>query len=198
MIRPLAILLIFASTLHAAEPKKIDLRTVKGVKSVKGEWRYAPVKLVEKDEKGQDGSTVHTTNIEPRAEAPDFDDSSWELVAPTSLKDPRGPGRLCFAWYRTKVTLPDGVEGKTVTFVTTVDDYGEIWVDGKLPYTVGQRGGNVVTGFNAPNRVELADPKPGKTYQIAVFGINGPISVGPINRIFLKETFLEIADKSAR
>ena len=59
----------------------------------------------------------------------------------------------------------------------------------------GQRGGNVVAGFNAPNVVELKDPKPGKTYQIAIFGINGPISVSPINRIFLREAALEIVDR---
>ena len=38
----------------------------------------------------------------------------------------------------------------------------------------------------------------GKTYQIAIFAINGPISVSPINRILLRETVLEIADKSGR
>ena len=94
-----------------------------------------------------------------------------------------------------KVTLPPEADGKKVTFVTTVDDYGEVWVDGKLPRKVGQVGGSVVAGFNAPNRVELADAKAGKTYQIAVFGINGPISAEPGNYIFLRDTFLEIADK---
>jgi gluconolactonase len=178
----------------AAEPKIIDLRTADGSKAVKAEWRYAPVKLVEKDEKGQDGSTVRTTNIEPRAEKLDFDDSSWEVIDAEGLKTPRGAGRLCFAWYRAKITLPEEVEGKTVTFVAIVDDYGEIWVDGKLPYGEGQRGGNVVAGFNAENRVELADPKPGKTYTIAVFAINGPISVSPINRIFFKKAVLEITE----
>src|SRR5262249_45799213 len=104
-------------------------------------------------------------------------------------------GQVCFCWYRIKVTLPDEADGKKVIFVTTVDDYGEVWVDGKLPRTPGQTGGPIVAGFNVPNRVELKDAKAGKTYQIAVFGINGPISAAPGNFIFLGDTFLEIAEK---
>ena len=60
---------------------------------------------------------------------------------------------------------------------------------------MGDVGGPIVAGFNAPNRVELKDAKPGKTYQIAVFGINGPISFTPTNRIFLGPTFLELVDR---
>ena len=47
---------------------------------------------------------------------------------------------------------------------------------------------------NAPNRVELKDPKPGKAYQIAIFAINGPISAMPKNALFLKNTHLELSD----
>ena len=32
--------------------------------------------------------------------------------------------------------------------VTVLDDYAEIWVDGKLPAVLGQSGGGVVRGFN--------------------------------------------------
>ena len=74
-------------------------------------------------------------------------------------------------------------------------DQGEVWVDGQLPYKVGQYGGNVVAGFNAPNLVELPDPQPGKTYTIAVFAINGPISVSPANWLFLRDTRLEVWDR---
>ena len=55
-------------------------------------------------------------------------------------------------------------------------------------------GGPIVAGFNVPNRLELMDAEPGKTFQIAVFGINGPISAMPANAIFLKATFLELTD----
>lgn len=71
--------------------------------------------------------------------------------------------------------------------MTTVDDYREVWVDDKMPYTVGQNGGTFDTGYNVPNRVELPEARAGKTYQVAIFGINGPISVAPINRILLRD-----------
>ncbi len=181
-------------TSATAGSKMIDLRTVDGVKAVKGEWRYIDVKIVEVATKSTDGKPMTTYNIQPKAFGPDFNDSSWELCDPTSLKNPRGGGQVCFCWYRIKITIPEEAKGKTVFFESTVDDYGEVWVDGKLPRKPGDSGGPVVAGFNTPNRVELRDAKPGKVYQIAIFGINGPISAEPGNRIFLGKTFLEIVD----
>ncbi|OJW10876.1 MAG: hypothetical protein BGO49_25545 [Planctomycetales bacterium 71-10] len=189
-----AILAALAPGARADEPKKIDLMTKAGCESVKAEWRWHDVTLIPVEGKNPDGTPNKTYNYEPRAMAADYDDSQWEVIAPETLKDRRSTGQICFCWYRVKVTLPPGVEGKRVFFQTTVDDYGEVWVDGKLPYKVGQAGGNVASGFNHPNRVELADPAPGKAYSLAVFGINGPISVTPTNWIFLGPTFLEIVD----
>lgn len=179
----------------ATAQQKIDLRTAEGVKAVKGEWRYHDVKLVEADGKGPDGKPNKTYSIEPKAGASDYKDDGWEVLDPKTLGKPRAGGQVCFCWYRLKVTLPEGVEGKTVRFATTVDDYGEVWVDGQLPRKLGDSGGPVVAGFNAPNVVELKDPKPGKTYQLAVFGINGPISATPGNWIFLRDTYIEVIDK---
>ncbi len=193
-----AILAALAPGAGADEPAKIDLRTKAGCESVKAEWRWHDVDLVPVEGKNPDGTPNKTYNYEPRAMAADYDDSEWDVIAPETLKDRRSTGQICFCWYRTKVTLPAGVEGKSVFFQTTVDDYGEVWVDGKLPYKVGQAGGNVAGGFNYPNRVELTDPKPGKTYSLAVFGINGPISVTPTNWIFLGPTFLEIVDRAEK
>jgi hypothetical protein len=178
-----------------AQPKKIDLQTKAGVAAVKGEWRYHDVKIVEVEGKGPDGKPNKTYNYEPRALGADFDDTKWEVVAPETLKDPRSNGQICFCWYRIKITIPPEAAGKAVFFQTTVDDYGEIWVDGKLPRTPGKGGEAIVAGFNAANRVELKDSQPGKVYQIAVFAINGPISATPSNWLFLKNTALDIVDK---
>lgn len=194
----LAALVALAAPTRGEEPRKIDLRTKAGVESVKGEWRWHDVDLVPVTGKNPDGSPNKTYNYEPRAMAAEYDDSKWEVIAPETLKDRRSTGQICFCWYRIKVPLPPGVEGKSVFFQTVVDDYGEVWVDGQLPYKVGQAGGNVASGFNYPNRVELTDPAPGKTYSLAVFGINGPISVTPGNWIFLGPTFLEIVDKDKK
>jgi hypothetical protein len=183
---------------HAvAGTEKIDLRTADGVKAVGGQWRYADVKIVEVDGTGPppEKKPVKTYNIEPKAFGADFDDSAWEVLDPTTLGKARSTGQICFCWYRIKVTLPKEADGKKVEFVTTVDDYGEVWVDGKLPRKVGQNGGAIVAGFNAPNRVELPEAKAGQTYQVAIFGINGPISAAPGNWIFLRDTYLEVSDK---
>lgn len=181
-----------------AQAMKIDLRTKAGVEKVKGQWRYHDVKVVEVEGKGPppEGAKLRTYSIEPKAEKPSYDDSSWEVLDPTTLGGRRAGGQLCFNWYRIKITLPPEAEGKSVHFVTTVDDYGEVWVDGKLNYKPGTTGGSVVAGFNVPNRVELKDAKAGQVVQVAVFGINGPISATPGNWIFLGDTFLEISEKN--
>jgi gluconolactonase len=183
-----------ASAQAAVNEKRIDLRTAAGVAAVKGEWRFSNVKIVEITNKGPDGKPTTTYAIEPSASGADFDDSAWEALDPATLGKPRSTGRVCFCWYRIKVTIPEEARGKRVFFETTVDDYGEVWVNGRLPRKPGQTGGPIVAGFNVPNRVELASAEPGKTFQIAVFGINGPISAMPTNYIFLRATFLEFVD----
>ena len=106
-------------------------------------------------------------------------------------------GRVCFNWYRIAVTIPERVgdldpTGATVVFEVVVDDYAEVWVDGELPLALGDAGGQVVAGFNAPNRVVLTrDARPGTAFQLAVFGINGPISASPRNYIWMRTASLE-------
>jgi gluconolactonase len=89
------------------------------------------------------------------------------------------------------------VAGTSVFFETVVDDYAEVWVNGQLPRDFGQSGGSVVAGFNAPNRVLLTpNGVPGQQIQIAIFGINGPISDAPGNFIFLRSAKLEFVQVS--
>jgi gluconolactonase len=105
---------------------------------------------------------------------------------------------VCFNWYRIAVTVPDRVgdldpTGCTIVFETVVDDYAEVWVDGELPVALGDTGGAVVAGFNAPNRVVLTrDACPGDRFVIAVFGINGPISASPRNYIWMRTATLDV------
>ena len=200
-MRPFLLLVVSVAVWQAgaeavfAQATKIDLRTRQGVAAVKGAWRYHDVKITEVEGKSKNGSVNRTYSYEPKAKGPEFDDSQWEIIGPETLRNARANGQICFCWYRIKLTMPPEAEGKSVFFQTTVDDYGEIWVDGKLPYKPGDTGGPIVAGFNFPNRVELKDAKPGKVYQIAIFGINGPISDTPKNWIFLGPTFLDLVDK---
>jgi gluconolactonase len=79
-----------------------------------------------------------------------------------------------------------------VDFEIVIDDYAEVWVDGKLPAVYGQSGSSVIKGYNAPNRVILEHSvEPGQKIQIAVFGINGPISASPNNFIWIKSAVLD-------
>jgi gluconolactonase len=128
----------------------------------------------------------------PARRGADFDDSDWPTLAPADTMRRLGNGRVCFDWYRLDVTIPDRVgdldpTGATVVFEVVVDDYAEVWVDGALPLALGARGGPVVAGFNAPNRVVLTrDARPATRFTIAVFGINGPISASPANYIWMR------------
>jgi gluconolactonase len=65
-------------------------------------------------------------------------------------------------------------------------------VDGKIGFTYGQTGGQVIRGWNAPNRVVLTrDAKPGQKFQLAIFGINGPVSATPDTFIWVKSATLD-------
>src|SRR5215213_5333396 len=80
----------------------IDLATNDGLRSVKGEWRYSDTKIVEVDfvgagrDKQPTGAPVKTYDYTPHAGGADFDDSKWEVIAPTTLDQRRGKGRLGF------------------------------------------------------------------------------------------------------
>jgi gluconolactonase len=181
----------------------IDLRTKEGTQLVKGEWRYSDVKIIEVDSKGPgpdlkpSGAPVKTYDYVPHAGPADFDDSSWQVLDPTTLDARRGNGKVSFNWYRIRVTLPEkvanfSVAGSTVCFEIVIDDYAEIWVNGKLPAVLGQSGGSVVKGWNAPNKIILThNAQPGQTFEIAVFGYNGPVSRSPENFIWVKSATLD-------
>ena len=181
----------------------IDLATRQGLETVKGQWRYSDTKIVEVDFRsaGADGQPSAAPNkaydFTPHAGGADFDDSHWEVIDPTTLDQRRSAGRLAFNWYRIKITVPEQIgnfdpAGSTVIFATSVDDYAEIWVDGELPRAAGQSGGSVIKGWNAENRLIVGrDVKPGQKIQLAIFGINGPISNPPTNYIYLRYAKLE-------
>jgi gluconolactonase len=182
----------------------IDLASREGVQLVHGQWRYHDVKIVDADSRavGPDlkpsGDPIRTYDYTPHAGAPKFDDSQWESIEPTTLDQRRSTGKVCFNWYRITVTVPEMVgnvatAGSTIAFEIVIDDYAEVWVDGRLPRILGQPGAQVVKGFNAPNRVILTrNAQPGQQIQLAVFGINGPISYSPQNFIWIKSATLDL------
>ncbi|MEP6669020.1 MAG: SMP-30/gluconolactonase/LRE family protein [Chthoniobacter sp.] len=181
----------------------VDLATRDGTQLAHAQWRYHDVQIheVAHHDVGADlkatGAANLTYDYEPHAGPADFDDANWEIIAPESLDQRRGHGRLSFNWYRINVTIPAKIgafdpTGATIVFEVVVDDYAEVWVDGQLGFTYGQSGGQVVRGWNAPNRVVLTrDARPGQKFQLAVFGMNGPISASPANFIWVKSATLD-------
>jgi len=181
----------------------IDLMSAEGASLAQAQWRYSDTRIVEADFRapGADGQPtgrpLKTYDFTPHAGGLAFDDSAWERIAPASLSQRRSTGRLCFNWYRTRITIPEKVggfstRGSTVVFETSVDDYAEVWVDGELTRALGQRGGSVIAGWNASNRLVIGrDVKPGQKVQLAVFGANGPLSNPPTNFIWMRVARLD-------
>jgi gluconolactonase len=192
----------------------VDLQTDAGAALVGAQWRYADARVEEidfvalagpgaADPLGPGDVPNRTYDIVPHAEAPEFDDSDWEVLAPADTMNRLANGRVCFNWYRTRITIPERLgdfdpTGSTVVFEVVVDDYAEIWVNGELPLALGMTGGHVAAGFNAPNRVVLTrNARPGDRFTLAVFGINGPISASPHNYIWMRSATLDFHRRPA-
>ena len=113
----------------------------------------------------------------------EYDDSAWEACEDVGEVISRG---ICFGWWRTTVELPGSVNGVSVAganvlFETTIDDYGEVWVDGAIDLATGG-----VQGFNIPQRVLLTNNAvPGTKYSIACLAANGPLAK-PFGGVFMR------------
>src|SRR6266568_2911101 len=181
----------------------IDPQTLEGAALVGGRWRYSDTTVQETSfvaagpDLGPGGPANRTYEVIPHAQAADFDDTAWTVLSPPDTQSRLSTGRVCFNWYRITVTIPErvgelDVAGSTMVFETVVDDYAEVWVNGSQPLALGDAGGQVVAGFNTPNRVVLTQAaRPGQRFTIAVFGINGPISASPANYIWMRTATLD-------
>jgi len=181
----------------------VDLQTLEGAALVGGQWRFSDTRVRETGfvsvgaDLGPSGPANRTYEVLPHAEAKEYDDGAWKVLSPPDTQRRLSTGRVCFGWYRITVTLPErvgdmDVAGATVLFETVVDDYAEVWVNGSQPLALGETGGHVVAGFNAPNRVVLTQAaRPGERFTIAVFGINGPISAAPANYLWMRTATLD-------
>ena len=131
-------------------------------------------------------------------EAADFDDSAWETIEPAALETApvQRPPRLQLvphqdhaAARRSAASTSPARPWSSSWWSTTTPRSG--WT-GKLPLVLGQTGGQLIKGFNAPNRVVLTrDARPGQQIQLAVFGINGPVSNPPANFIWVRSATLD-------
>jgi hypothetical protein len=188
----------------------VDLGDDTDAALVSARWRHAGVSLVEVEgvDPGPDGRPVPSAtsrtldlSIGPRREG--WDAAAWEPLAPHELGARRGHGHVSMGWLRLELVLPeelDGVDvrGATIAFEITADDYGEVWIDGRLPHRVGESGGAVIAGWNAPNRVILTtSAEPGMRFDVAVLVVNGPLSRSPGNFYWVRQAMLDVYGASS-
>ncbi|PKB63923.1 MAG: hypothetical protein BZY80_04540 [SAR202 cluster bacterium Io17-Chloro-G2] len=113
----------------------------------------------------------------------EYDDSSWEQDV--NVQERLSVG-FTFAWYRLAFTMPEEVNGQKVAgnrvyFETNVDNYGEIYIDGKIDGSIG-----VVTGNNTQKRAMIEEPAvPGAKHVIALLVANAPLGT-PVGAIFVR------------
>src|SRR2546425_877545 len=176
----------------------VDLMTADGIRAFGAQWKTMEAKIVEGPAIPNAMPGYKTSyDIQPHAGESGFDDSSWPTIDAKGLADRRGGGKVSFIWFRANLTIPAKVGDFDTTGARTVlsvfvDDYAEVWVNGVMPRAAGRPSPGAIQGFNMPNRLVLAESvKAGDKFQVAVFGINGPISVAPMNFLFFRQARIE-------
>ncbi len=177
----------------------VDLTSSEGAAVFGARWKNMDVKIVEVPAMPNAGPAWKTAyDIQPKVGEMGFDDSSWPTIEPKGLLDRRGGGRLFMTWYRATLTVPAKIgdfdtNTARVVLAFTIDDYAEVWVNGQMPRAAGRPSPATIQGFNMPNRVVLSEAvTPGDKFQIAILGINGPISLAPPNPVFFREAKIEL------
>ncbi len=177
---------------------EVDLMTQAGSALFGAQWKTREAKIIVVSAIPDAMPEFTTTyDIDPHAGENGFDDTAWPIIPPTELGAKRGGGRVSFIWFRTRITIPARVgafdpAGAKAVLALSIDDYAEVWVNGVMPRAAGRPSPATIQGFNMPNRVVLSDAvTPGDVFQIAVFGINGPISVAPPNTVWFREARVE-------
>ena len=156
----------------------LDLQDPDVLAAVQGQWRRAPGLVP-----GEPNEGLVARLSDSPARLAEYDDSGWEITGDIGEWVSRG---LTFAWYRITLTLPETVDGHEVRgtrclLETCIDDYGEVWIDGKCDLQTGS-----VQGFNVPQRVVVsATPQPGDRHTIALLAVNGPLAA-PGGAVFVR------------
>ena len=175
-----------------------DLMTAEGSAAFGAQWKTMEAKIIDVKPIPEALPEYKTAyDIQPHAGESGYDDSKWPTIEAKDLSARRSGGHVAFIWYRSDLTIPAKVgnfetAGSTAVLTVLVDDYAEVWVNGQMPRRAGYPSPATIQGFNTPNRVVLSDKvKPGDKFQIAIFGINGPISVAPANTVWFREARME-------
>jgi hypothetical protein len=155
---------------------------------VKGQWRLGPGLVPGEPNEGLVAQIPNSP-----ARLADYDDSKWEVWSNVRQSLSKG---FTFAWYRIAVVLPAEVNGvaladSRVYFETNCDNYGEIWIDGKIDRQTG-----IIAGINAQYRVEVSNKAvPGARHVIACLVANGPLAE-PMGGVFMRYATLAFESRN--
>jgi len=207
-----ASIIVFAQEtrqLAVDKPQAIaDLKTNEGAGLVNAKWFVQNGHIVDVDFKNPrhlaadalalypTGATIKTHQLHPQIGASDFD-KGFKEIKPTELELRQGTGLLSFVWYKAEITIPQTIgklntTGTTAVFEIVVDDYSEIWVNGKQSQAFGQTGNGLIAGYNTRNRVILSDnAQTGQKFSIAILGINGALGKLPDNYIWVRNAVID-------
>ncbi len=187
-----------------------DLKTTAGAALVNAKWFVQPAHVHNKDfnlpglQKGggdalplyPTGEAVKTHTLHPQITDTDFE-NRFKEIEPAQLESRQGSGLFSFVWYKVDVTIPATIgkintAGTTAVFEIVVDDYSEVWVNGKQMQGFGQSGNGVIAGYNTRNRIILTNnANAGDKFSIAILGINGPIGKIPENYIWVRNAVID-------
>ena len=177
---------------------EVDLMTNPGSAMFGAQWRTMEAKIVEVAPIPEHLPGYNSAyDIAPHAGEAGFDDSKWPVIQATELAARRGGGHVSFIWFRSNLTIPAKIgdfdtTGAKAVLNVGVDDYAEVWVNGQMPRAAGVPSPATIQGFNTPNRVVLSNSvRPGDKFQIAIFGVNGPISVAPANTVWFRQARIQ-------
>lgn len=165
---------------------KEDLKAIKALDGWRVAQGYVP---------GEPNQGLVAEHKGSPARLADYDDSRWEKNADIQKRYSSG---LTFAWYRLRFTMPDEIKGQKVAgnrvfFETNVDNYGEVFIDGKIDRTIG-----AITGNNTQKRVPVIEPAvPGKEHIISLLVANGPLGE-PVGAIFVRYAALAFEEAPPR
>jgi hypothetical protein len=156
----------------------LDLNRESDRRKIKGQWRLGPGLVPGEPNEGLVAQILNTP-----ARLADYDDSKWDVC--NNIRQSISKG-FTFAWYRITVELPVELDGVALTdsrvyFETNFDNYGEVWVNGKIDRPTG-----AIIGINAQYRVEVANKAvPGSNHVIACLVANGPLAE-PVGGIYIR------------
>jgi len=185
-----------------------DLKTTEGAALVSAKWFVQNADIVNVDFKAPGpyaadvlalyptGSAIRSHLLRPQIGSSDFD-KGFKEIKPADLESREGTGLFSFVWYKVDVTIPETMgklkaAGMAAVFEIVMDDYSEIWVDGKQSQAFGQSGNGLIAGYNTRNRVILSNnAHAGQKFRIDILGINGALGKLPDNYIWVRNAVID-------